>query len=326
MGIAGRIANSFIKSKLTPLIVISSLIIGLFAVVVTPREEEPQIIVPMIDVFVFYPGASSKEVEERVTRPMGKLLWEIKGVEYIYTMSRPGMSIAIVRFYVGEDMEDSIVKLYNKLMSNYDKIPPGVSEPLVKPKSIDDVPILTFTLWSDRYSGYELRRVAFEVADELKKDKDVSELHVIGGQRRQVRIDLEPSRLRAYNVSPLRIADTLQKANFTLPSGTFPSNNREFIVDTGRFLKNPEEVGNVVVSVFNGRPVYLRDVAEITDAPEEPSDYVFMGFGPASNEKQGGLLEAVTISIAKKKGTNATQIAERMLDKIESLRGNIIPS
>lgn len=326
MGIAGRIANSFIKSKLTPLIVISSLIIGLFAVVVTPREEEPQIIVPMIDVFVFYPGASSKEVEERVTRPMGKLLWEIKGVEYIYTMSRPGMSIAIVRFYVGEDMEDSIVKLYNKLMSNYDKIPPGVSEPLVKPKSIDDVPILTFTLWSDRYSGYELRRVAFEVADELKKDKDVSELHVIGGQRRQVRIDLEPSRLRAYNVSPLRIADTLQKANFTLPSGTFPSNNREFIVDTGRFLKNPEEVGNVVVSVFNGRPVYLRDVAEITDAPEEPSDYVFIGFGPASNEKQGGLLEAVTISIAKKKGTNATQIAERMLDKIESLRGNIIPS
>ena len=148
MGIAGRIANTFIKSKLTPLIVITSLIIGLFAVIVTPREEEPQIIVPMIDVFVSYPGASAKEVEERVTKPMGKLLWEIKGVEYIYTMSKPGMSVAIVRFYVGENMEDSIVKLYNKLMSNYDKIPPGVSEPLVKPKSIDDVPILTYTLWS----------------------------------------------------------------------------------------------------------------------------------------------------------------------------------
>jgi len=326
MGIAGRIANAFIKSKLTPLIVISSLVIGLFAVIVTPREEEPQIIVPMIDVFVFYPGASSKEVEERVTKPMGKLLWEIKGVEYIYTMSKPGMSTAVVRFYVGEDMEDSIVKLYNKLMSNYDKIPPGVSEPFVKPKSIDDVPILTFTLWSDKYGGYELRRIALEVADELKKDKDISEFHVIGGQRRQVRIDLEPSRLRAYNVSPLHITDMLQKANFTLPSGAFPSNNQEFIVDTGGFLKDSEEVGNIVVSVFNGRPVYLRDVAEITDAPEEPSSYVFMGFGPASKREKNGLYEAVTIAIAKKKGTNATHIAERMGEKIESLRGNAIPA
>lgn len=326
MGIAGKIANAFIKSKLTPLIVISSLLIGLFAIIVTPREEEPQIIVPMIDVFVSYPGASAKEVEERVTKPMGKLLWEIKGVEYIYTMSKPGMSVAIVRFYVGEDMEDSIVKLYNKLMSNYDKIPPGVSEPLVKPKSIDDVPILTFTLWSDRYSGYELRRVALEIAEELKKDKDISEFHVIGGQRRQVRINLEPPRLRAYNISPLHIADMLERANFTLPSGSFPTNNQEFIVDTGGFLKNSEEVGNIVVTVSNTRPVYLRDVAEVTDTPEEPSNYVFMGFGPASTMEQDGLYEAVTIAIAKKKGTNATHISERMLEKIETLRGSIIPS
>jgi multidrug efflux pump subunit AcrB len=326
MGIAGKIANTFIKSKLTPLIVISSLIIGLFAIVVTPREEEPQIIVPMMDVFVSYTGASAEEVEERVTKPMGKLLWEIKGVEYIYTMSKPGMSIAIVRFYVGEDMEDSIVKLYNKLMSNYDKIPPGVSEPLVKPKSIDDVPILTFTLWSDRYSGYDLRRVALEVAEELKKDKDISEFHVIGGQRRQVRINLEPPRLRAYNISPLQIADMLERANFTLPSGSFPTNNQEFVVDTGGFLKNAEEVGNIVVSISNTRPVYLRDVAEVTDTPEEPSNYLFMGFGPTSQLEQDGLYEAVTIGIAKKKGTNATYISERMLEKIETLRGSIITS
>lgn len=326
MGIAGKIASAFIKSKLTPLIVIASLILGGFAVIITPREEEPQIVVPMIDVFVAYPGASSKEVEERVTKPMEKLLWEIKGVEYIYTMSKPGMSLAIVRFYVGENMEESLVKLYNKLMSNYDKIPPGVSQPLVKPKSIDDVPILTFTLWSDRYGGYELRRIAFEVADELKKDKDISEFHIIGGQRRQVRIDLDPSRLGAYNASPLQIANMIEKANFTLPSGTFPSNNKEFIVDTGGFLRNAEEVGNVVVSVFNGRPVYLRDIARITDGPEEPSNYVFMGFGPAYKESKTGLYQAVTIAIAKKKGTNATHISERMQEKIEALKGNAIPS
>ncbi|MCI0453768.1 MAG: efflux RND transporter permease subunit [Candidatus Dadabacteria bacterium] len=325
MGFAGKIANVFIKSKLTPLIAIASFILGLFAVIVTPREEEPQIIVPMIDVFVSYPGASAKEVEERVTKPMAKLLWEIKGVEYVYTMSKPGMSLAIVRFYVGEDMEDSIVKLYNKLLSNYDKIPPGVSEPLVKPKSIDDVPILTFTLWSDKYGGYELRRIAFEVADELKKDKDISEFHVIGGQRRQVRISLEPSRLRAYNISPLQVAQIIEKANFALPSGAFPSDNKEYVVETGGFLKDAEEVGNIVVSLFNERPVYLREVSQITDGPEEPTNYVFMGYGPSSKEMKSGLYEAVTITIAKKKGTNATHIAERMLEKIEALKGGIIP-
>jgi multidrug efflux pump subunit AcrB len=326
MGIAGRIANFFIKSKLTPLIVIASLALGIFAVIVTPREEEPQILVPMMDVFVRYPGASAKETDERVTRPMAEILWEIKGVEYIYTMSKPGMSIATVRFYVGQNMEDSIVKLYNKLLSNYDRIPPGVSEPLVKPKSINDVPILTFTLWSDKYGGYELRRIAREVADELNKDKDVSEFHITGGQKRQIKIILDPRRLKAYNTTPLKIAGVLQNANFLTPSGAYPSGNVEYLVDTGGFLKDSEEVGNVVVNVSKGRPVYLRDVARIIDGAEEPSDYVFMGSGPASKGKEGGLSEAVTIAIAKKKGTNATHIAERIHEKIEALKGNIIPS
>jgi len=326
IGTAGKIAKAFIKSKLTPLIVIASLILGVFAVIVTPREEEPQIVVPMIDVFVSYPGASAKEVEERVTKPMEKLLWEIKGVEYVYSISKPGMSMAIVRFYVGQDMEKSLVNLYNKLWSNLDKIPHGVSQPLVKPKSIDDVPILTFTLWSDRYTGYELRRVALEVADELKKDSDISEFSIIGGQKRQVRISLEPSRLRAYNISPLQITGMLQKANFVLPSGAFPSSNKEFLVETGGFLKDAQEVGNVVIGVFDGRPVYLREVARITDGPEEPANYVFMGFGPSAKEGKNGTYEAVTIAIAKKKGTNATHIAERALNKIEAIKGNIIPS
>jgi len=326
MSIAGRIASTFIQSKLTPLIVIASLIIGIFAVVVTPREEEPQIVVPMIDVYVAYPGASSREVEERVTKPMGKLLWEIQGVEYLYTMSKPGMSIATVRFYVGEDIEDSIVKLYNKLLSNYDLIPPGVSEPLVKPKSIDDVPILTFTLWSDIYDGYELRRVAFELAEELKKDKDVSEFDIIGGQRRQLKIVLDPHKLKTYSISPFQIANVLQKANITSQSGTFPFENEEFVVQTSSFLTDLEDIKNLVVSKNNGKAVYLGDVAEMTDGPEEPTNYVFNGFGRASGKWKSGLTEAVTITVAKKKGANATNISDRLNMKLVALKGHIIPS
>jgi multidrug efflux pump subunit AcrB len=327
LGFAGKISKAFISSKLTPLIVIASILMGVFAIVVTPREEEPQIVVPMVDVFVAYPGASAEEVDEQVTKPMSKLLWEIKGVEYIYTMSKPGMSIAIVRFYVGEDTEKSIVNLHSKLMSNFDRIPPGVSEPLVKPRSIDDVPIAAFTLWSDRYSGFELRKIALEVCDELKKDPDVAEFRIIGGQRRQIRVSLEPFKLKAYNLSPYQIMESLRKSNFLLPSGSFPSKNEEFTVYTGGFLLSAEDTGNIVTAESNGKPLYQRDLARIADGPEEPQSYVFMGLGPASkNGLQGAFFEAVTISIAKKKGTNATDIAERALEKIRAMKGYVIPT
>ncbi len=332
IGISGRIAKYFIKSKLTPLIVVAALLSGVFAVIVTPREEEPQIVVPMIDVMVAYPGASAKEVESRVTGPVEKLLWEIKGVEYVYSITKPGMSLTIVRFYVGENVEDSIVKLYNKLMSHYDIIPPGVSQPLVKPKSIDDVPIASFTLWSDRYSGYELRRIAFEVCDEIKKDKNVSETMVIGGQRRQVKIALDPARLKAHGASAFQIMGVLQKANFMMPSGAFSTGNREYLVDTGGFLKNADEVGALVVEVFNGRPVYLRDVAAISDGPEEPANYVFMGLGPAASDKgisakysKTGQYEAVTVTVSKKKGSNASIVADEAIRKIAALARDLYP-
>ncbi|MCJ7599952.1 MAG: efflux RND transporter permease subunit, partial [Desulfobulbaceae bacterium] len=219
-----------------------------------------------------------------------------------------------------------------KLMSHYDRIPAGVSQPLVKPKSIDDVPILTLTLWSEKahYSGYELRRVAVEVADELKKDMDVSEFSVIGGQKRQVRVILDPARLRAYHIPAIQIMQTLQQANFVLPAGAFPANNEEILVETGGFLENIEDVGRVVVAVADGRPVYLRDVAGLTDGPEEPADYVFLGSGPAAAEKDlpslVGPREAVTIAISKKKGANASTVASEALAKIEKLRGGILPS
>jgi len=332
IGIAGKIAKAFIRSKLTPLIVAAALLLGLFAVIVTPREEEPQITVPMIDVMVMYPGASAKEVEARVTTPMEKLLWEIKGVEYVYSIASPGMNLTIVRFYVGSDMERSIVNLYNKLMSNYDKIPPGVYQPLVKPRGIDDVPILTLTLWSDKYSGYELRNIANSLSDEIKKGENVSETTVIGGQKRQVRIVLDPARLNSYSASAFQIMGALQKSNYNLSSGSFPSGNKEFLVETGGFLKNADDVKSVVVGVFNGRPAYLRDVADVHDGPEEPANYVLMGLGPAAGKKgitpdggAAGQFEAVTLAVAKKRGANASIVANEALRKVEALKGSIIP-
>ncbi|MBW6485571.1 MAG: efflux RND transporter permease subunit [Syntrophobacterales bacterium] len=332
IGISGKIAKAFIKSKLTPLVIIASLLLGLLAVVITPREEEPQILVPMIDIFVAYPGASPQEVEARVTKSMEKLLWEIKGVEYVYSIVKPGFNLTIVRFYVGQGMEESIVNLNNKLSSNFDRMPPGVMPPLVKQRSIDDVPILTLTLWSDsdRYSGYELRRIGTEVCDEIKKNQDVSEFSLIGGQKRQVLITLDPAKLKAYHLSSFQIMGALQKANFRLPSGSFPTGNREYLVETGAFLKNSEDVGSVVAGVFNGRPVTLRDVATIADGPEEPSNYVFMGLGAAAAQKgiksgAAGQKEAVTIAIAKKKGANASLVAHEALAKVEALKGKLIP-
>lgn len=333
MGISGQIAKAFIQSKLTPLIVAASLLLGLFAVVATPREEEPQIVVPMVDVFVSFPGASVREVEERVTYPMEKFLWETKGVEYVYSIVKPGANLTIVRFYVGENMEDSLVRLYNKLMSHYDLIPPGVSQPLVKPKSIDDVPILTMTLWSENplYTGYELRRLALELCTEIKKGEDVSEFTVTGGQRRQIRITLEPARLKAYQTSAFHIMGSLSKANITLPAGATVAGNRETTIESSGFIRNADDLGRIVIGVFNGRPVYLRDVATITDGPEEAGAYVFMGLGQAAASKgirsaSPGQFEAVTIAVSKKKGANASAVAHDALRRVESLRGTILPS
>ena len=240
-----------------------------------PREEEPQIIVPMIDVSVQMPGASAREVEERVTKPMEKLLWEIPGVEYIYSTSSPGMSLAIVRFLVGQDEEKSIVRLNQKLSANMDLIPPGASPPLVKPRSIDDVPILALTFSSKRYGDFELRRIAAQVDDTIKQMPDVSAVTLIGGQRREIRITLDQARLAAYNLSPLadrRRAWALPTGG--CPSGEFASGNQEYLLETGEFLRCADDVRNVVAGVPNDKPIFVRDVAEVTDGGEEPSQYV----------------------------------------------------
>jgi multidrug efflux pump subunit AcrB len=320
LGLAGKVAHAFIHSKLTPLIIVASILLGVGAVLMLPREEEPQIIVPMIDIFVQMPGGSAKEVEERVTRPMEQLLWEIPGVEYIYSTSSPGFSMAVVRFRVGEDEEKSIVKLNQKMFANFDLIPPGASQPLIKPRSIDDVPILALTLSSDRYDHFTLRRIAAQVYDQIKQVVDVSEVKIIGGQRRQIRVILDSVKMAAYHLAPVAVIPILDQQNRQLASGSFSSDNREFLVDTGGFLRTAEEVGSVVVGVFNQRPVFLRDIAKIVDGPEEPADYVLMG------QRGSSTLPAVTLTVAKRKGTNAIQIADRVLKKVNLVKGIMIPS
>ncbi|PKN62064.1 MAG: multidrug transporter AcrB [Deltaproteobacteria bacterium HGW-Deltaproteobacteria-15] len=332
VGTAGKIARFFIESKLTPLIIVASILLGAGAVYVLPREEEPQIIVPMIDVFVSMPGASAKEVEERVTSPMEKLLWEIPGVEYIYSTSSSGMSMAIVRFYVGEDEEESIVRLQSKLLANFDRIPEGVSPPLVKPRYIDDVPILALTFWGEETDHYMLRRVAAEVENAVKREDDVSLTTLIGGYRRQVEIRPDPVRLAAFHLDHAAVSRMLGAANQESKSGSYPSQDGEIVLHTSGFLRTAEDVARVVVGVHGGRPVYLADVAAIDDGPEEPNQYVFLGMGPAAGEKppegMGSarpIYPAVTLSVAKRKGTNAITIAEEVLRKVENMRGRIIP-
>lgn len=324
------IVRAFVDSKLTPLIILAALLLGAFAILATPREEEPQIIVPMMDVFVEMPGASIEEVEERVTIPMEKKLWEIPGVEYIYSTSMPGLSLAVVRFYVGENEEDAIVRLYNKLYAHLDLIPPGASQPLVKPRSIDDVPILALTLWSDRYDHYELRRIAAQLDDQIKDVQDVSETTLIGGQRRQLKITLDPARMAAFHVDPVGLIASLQRANRELPAGSFARGNTEYLVKVGEFLQRTDEVNRLVIGAWNGKPVYLQDVAQIQDGPEEAKDYVLFLPGPASVKKgieaESKPYPAVTIAVAKRKGTNAVVVAERVLTKVEALKGKLIPS
>jgi len=327
-GIAGRVAGAFINSKLTPLVVLASILLGVLAVVMLPREEEPQIKVPMIDVMVAMPGFTAKEVEERATRPMEKLLWEISGVEYVYTTSRPGESLAIVRFKVGEDPEESLVKLTHKLQANFDRIPHGVSFPLIKLKSIDDVPILALTFHSRNHDHYALRRLAAQVDDAIKQVPLVAETAIIGGARRQVRVLFDPARLAARNLSPAVLVPVLTQANRQMVAGKLASNNREVVVETGAFLTDVEQVANVVVGVFGGKPVYLRDVAEIKDGPEELSQYVLFGHGGAASGGGHEHVEepAVTISVAKRPGANAISVANAVLAKVESLKGRIIPA
>ena len=319
-GIAGRLAAAFIDSKLTPLFLLASLALGAMAVVALPREEEPQIIVPMIDVMVQMPGASPAEVEQRVTRPMEKLIWEIPGVEYVYSTSSPGMSMVIVRFYVGQNEEQAIVRLNQKLFANMDVIPPGVSPPMVKPRSIDDVPVMAITLWGARYSDVELRRVAEQLHDVIKEVPDVSEVTIAGGRRRQVTVEIDRARLSSYGVDPLGVQRAIQSANMRQRAGEVVSGGRSEIVEAGSWIDSVARLEGVVVDARAGRSVWLRDVADIRDEDGEPTSYV-SHYAP-----DGRAYAAVTISIAKRKGVNAIDLTRRISAKLDTVRGVLVPA
>ena len=328
---AGKLARAFIHSKLTPLMIAASILLGAFAVWQLPREEEPQIIVPMIDVFVEFPGASAQEVEQRVTTPMENLLWEIPGVEYIYSITSPGRALAIVRFYVGQNEEASIVRLNQKLQANFDLIPPGASLPLVKPRSIDDIPILALTLWSPRYGDMELRQMATQLRDAVKQVNEVSAVEVLGGRQRQVRVTLDPARLAAHGLTPLEVAAAIERSNLRAPAGSVSRRNQELQIEAGGWLSQIEDVRRLAVGVSEGRPIRLSDVAAVEEGGAEPTEYVRFAAGRAADPElaqQAGASAwpAVTVTVAKRKGASAIAVAERVMEKVAAFQRTSLPS
>ncbi|WP_372775789.1 efflux RND transporter permease subunit [Mangrovibacterium sp.] len=326
-GFAGGIAKLFINSKLTPLLMIAFLAIGMYSSYLTPREEEPQIDVPIADIFFRYPGASPKEIESRVMQPLEKVVANIPGVEYVYSTSMPGQAMLIVQFYVGEDVERSLVKMYNEIMKHMDQMPKGTSLPLVKTRSIDDVPVLGLTLWSENYDDYQLKRMAQELNNEIEQVTDVSETKVIGGRSREIRVVLNNEQMAAAHVDALMIAQQIQLANSQFQSGAYNKNDVEYLVETGDFLKTTEDVENLVVGVYNGSPVYLKQVAQILDGPEEPAQYVEFGFAKVDKSKADfpGEYPAVTISVAKRRGADAMRVSDEILKKLDLLKKDLIP-
>ncbi|NCO52148.1 MAG: efflux RND transporter permease subunit [Deltaproteobacteria bacterium] len=319
-GFAGRIAAIFAHSRLTPLAIMLSLLLGFLAITLLPREEEPQIKVPMIDVMVSMPGATPAEVEQRLSIPMEKLLYELPGVEYVYSTSMSGQSLLVVRFFVGEDLETAIVRLNQKLATNFDRIPHGVSTPLVKPHTIDDVPILALTFHGGNTEGYLLRRLVAQVDDEIKTIADVAETNLIGGTRRQVRIEFDPLLLAARNLTPTQLVPALTQANRQNNSGNLEALNTQILLQTGQFLQSARDIEGVVVGVYGGLPVYLADVATVSDGPQEPDNYVLYGAPGQPTEA------AVTLSVAKRPGANAISVVHEVETKLEELKGRLIPN
>lgn len=326
-GISGKIAGVFIHSKLTILLMVALMAIGVYSSFLIPREEEPQINVPMADVMVGYPGASPLEVENRVIKPLEKILSNIKGVEHLHSMAMNGQAMVIVQFYVGEDSERSYVKLYDELMKHEGMFPQGISKPMVKTRSIDDVPMLGLTLWSEKYNDFEIRQIAEEVTSEIEKIKDVAATKEIGGRNRVLKVVLDKDKMAENSVDALEIIQMIQANNNSSQSGSFVNNDTEYLLTTGLFLENAEDVENLVVGTHQNMPVYLRQVATIQDGPSTTKNYVSFGYGKAHETSKNYPSEypAVTLSVAKVKGADAMKISEKILLKIEQLKKTLIP-
>lgn len=326
-GIAGKIANFFIDSKITILLMAGLMLIGVYSSTLIPREEEPQIDIPMADIMVGYPGASPEEVESRVIKPLEQVISNIKGVEHLHSTAMNGRGMIIVQFYVGQDIERSYVKLYDELIKHRDMFPTGVMEPMVKTRSIDDVPMLALTLWSEKYSDFQLRQIGEQLTSEIKKIKDVSLTKVTGGRPRQLKVVLDKSKMAELNVDPLSIIEMIQANNGSSRSGSFNANDTEYLLKTGQFLNSAEDVDNLVVGTAANMPVYLKQVARVEDGPSTPQQYVSFGYGNANEAATGFRSEypAVTLSVSKVKGADAMHISEKILKDVDRLKNDLIP-
>lgn len=326
-GISGKIANAFIKSKLSILLVFAFLFLGLFSIYFIPREEDPQIEVPTADIMMGLPGATPQEVESGLVQPMEKIVSNIKGVEHVYSTSMNGMGMLTVQFYVGEDSEKSLVKLYNEIMKNMDHMPQGATMPLIKSRSIDDVPALTFTLWSNKMSGYDLRQVSEVVGNEIKQIPDVAQVKFVGGQSRQVKVILDKDKMAESGVDFGMISQSLQANNVQAESGNVITGDKVYSVQTGNFFTNKDDVKNMIVGTKDNQPVHLYQIATIEDGPETPNQYVSFSYGAASAKEKAQMPDdytAVTISVAKKKGADAMKLAETVSDKVSQLKETVI--
>ncbi|MES9824136.1 MAG: efflux RND transporter permease subunit [Candidatus Thiodiazotropha endolucinida] len=332
LGISGGVAKRFLITEITPLLALVGLLLGVFAVLVTPREEEPQINVTFANVFIPFPGATATEIENLVATPAEQVLSEIDGIKHVYSTSRPGMAVLTVQFLVGEDREDAIVRLFSKVYANQDWLPHGlgVGQPIIKPKGIDDVPIVTATLWSEdpAIGAYELGQVAHAIESELKRVPGTRDIYTIGNPDRVVHVLLDPQSLAGHGIDLSDLRTALQAGNHIRDNIEVTAENRELLVQAGTFLTSPDEIGSLVVGVREGKAVYLRDVAEVVHRPDQPQHYVWMGVGPQGEQKQlpkGGKFPAVTVVIAKKAGTNAVDIAKSVIKRFEQLDGIFIP-
>ncbi|MBU0751891.1 MAG: efflux RND transporter permease subunit [Gammaproteobacteria bacterium] len=335
MGISGRIAALFLRNSMTPLLALIAMLLGIFATLVTPREEEPQINVTMANVFVPFPGASARDVENLVARPAEQVLSRIAGIEHTYSMSRPGMAVITVQYKVGEDPIQALVRLYDTINANSDWLSPnlGVLPPIVKPRGIDDVPIVTLTFWSDdpAKSGFDLQQVARAAEIDLKRISGTRDVVTIGGPGHVIRVTMDSDRMSAYGVTAQDLKAALQVSNASQPSGSLVTNNREIMVQTGTFIESAGDVKRLVVGVHDGRPVFMADVAKIEDGPDIARRYVWHGLGKAAGEQGDGAgragyeSPAVTLSISKKPGVNAADVASQVIARANALKGTVIP-
>lgn len=316
------------QSKLTVLLMIAFLLIGAYSTFLIPREEEPQIKVPMADIFIGYPGASPKDVESKVAAPLEKIISNVKGVEYVYSTSMKGQAMLIVQFHVGEDVERSLVKLYSELMKNMDKMPRGITLPLIKTRAIDDVPVLGLTLWSDKYDDYLLKQIGQALTNEIKKIADVSDITILGGRSREIKVFLDKSKMAQSHIDFLSISKQIQGSNAQMQSGNLLQQDTSFSVETGNFLATADDVSNLVVGINQQQPVYLKQVATVEDGPETPDQYVLFGYGKADTSKSNAFKSnypAITLSVAKKKGADAMKLSELILSTVDHLKKELVP-